>query len=76
MKQALLVGVLLSATSEIALSGGIFIHNGYLSGEEYLRLDSAKRQMYAIGAVDGLFLAPLMGSSEKRSSALGHAWRA
>jgi len=47
------------------------IHNGFISGEQYLRMEDRERQSYAMGLVDGIFLAPLLGGSEERTWNLG-----
>ena len=47
------------------------IHNGFISGEEYLRMEDRERQSYVMGLVDGIFLAPLLDGSEERAWNLG-----
>jgi hypothetical protein len=49
-----------------ALSGfsqeGIYIHNGFLRAEEYMHMNVQSQHDYAMGVVDGMFLAPLFGA--------------
>jgi hypothetical protein len=47
-----------------------FIHNGFVTGEQYLRLQEGARLSYVKGLVDGIWLAPLFGGSERRISQL------
>jgi hypothetical protein len=47
------------------------VHNGFITGEQYLRLEARDRRRYVIGLIDGIFLAPLLDGSEERSWNLG-----
>jgi Ssp1 endopeptidase immunity protein Rap1a len=68
-KSFIIIGFLLLSTEVYAQP--VRIHNGAVTGEEYLRLEDRARQSYVMGLIDGIFLAPLLGGSEQRSSKLG-----
>ena len=60
----------------LVLSRGVYaqpvwIENGFLTGEQYLRLEQRARNTYVMGLIDGIFLAPLFGGSEQRTRNLG-----
>ena len=40
----------------------VHIHNGFLTGQEYLDFDARTQQGYAMGVVDGMLLAPMFGA--------------
>ena len=46
----------------------VVIHNGFITGEQYLRLADSARHNYVMGLIDGIFLAPMLGGSERRTS--------
>lgn len=39
---------------------------GFLTGNSYLSLDEGEKRSYAIGIVDGIFLAPFFGSQKSK----------
>ncbi len=57
----------------------VTIHKGFLTGEQYLHLtegdqyhlEALTRMYYAMGLIDGIILAPLLGGSERRTFNLG-----
>ncbi|MBW8312570.1 MAG: hypothetical protein K0M64_11120 [Rhizobium sp.] len=42
----------------------VWISNGFLTGQEYLALDQSARTTFAMGAVDGMLVAPLLGAAD------------
>ncbi len=50
---------------------GVLVHNGFITGNEFLEIPDHNREHYVMGLVDGFFLAPLIGGTEKRTSELG-----
>jgi hypothetical protein len=44
------------------LTGGPGIPAGFINGNDYLELDANEKRVYAMGAMDGLLVAPLLGA--------------
>jgi hypothetical protein len=40
------------------------IRAGFINGNDYLELDANEKRPYAMGAIDGLLVAPLLGAPE------------
>jgi len=40
----------------------VTIHNGFATGEEYLKMNETEQRAYAMGSVNGMLLAPLFGA--------------
>ncbi|HEX9757476.1 MAG TPA: hypothetical protein VGB26_06700 [Nitrospiria bacterium] len=66
MLQMLLLLLLISASGAAYAEEGVYIHDGFLKGEQYLKLSETQQRGYAIGLVDGLFLSPLYGAPKAR----------
>ena len=69
MRVIVLASIVLAATSAAAHWQGrsvdpVTIHNGFLTGTEYLALPEEGRWFYAAGLVDGILLAPLLGAPQ------------
>jgi len=63
MKTILLPALLLLGIGEAsAVPPGHYVEikNGFVTGQDYLDMDEAQREAYAIGVVDGLLLAPFL----------------
>lgn len=54
-----------------AHGAGTRIHQGFLTGQQYLDADVSVRRGYAMGILDGLFISPLAGASSERLMSLG-----
>lgn len=48
----------------------VTIHNGYITGQQYLNSTDSERSYYVIGLVDGLLLSPFFDASQSRISFL------
>lgn len=46
----------------------VTISQGFLSGEEYLNLDTTGKRSYAMGVLSGMLTAPLFGAPEEKVS--------
>jgi hypothetical protein len=68
-KSLIIIGLLLLSPTAEAQS--VRIHNGFITGEQYLRMEDSDRRSYVMGLVDGIFLGPLLGGSQERSWNLG-----
>lgn len=42
----------------------IYIHDGFVDGNEFMKFKKYEKEKYAMGVIDGLLLAPLLGSPE------------
>jgi hypothetical protein len=49
----------------IGMSQG-YVHNGFLTGRQYLDLPTVGQNGYAAGLIDGMFLAPFFGAPNDR----------
>lgn len=63
--------LLLTITAPVYSAEPVLVHNGFITGQKFLEFTEKERKVYVMGLVDGIFLAPLVGGSEKRTSALG-----
>lgn len=63
----LLVALLFIAMTSIARQrqSAVAINQGFFKGEEFLQMPEAQQEGFAAGLVDGIYLAPLMGSPEE-----------
>lgn len=48
----------------------VVIHNGFLSGNDFLKRSVVEQRFYAMGLVDGLLLAPFTGSPKENMNQL------
>ena len=44
---------------------GIHIHNGFVTGNEFLEMPRETQSAYATGLVDGMFLSPFFGAPDR-----------
>ena len=44
---------------------GIWIKEGFLDGEEYLQLPDLQKRDYAMGLLDGILTAPILGADKR-----------
>jgi hypothetical protein len=62
--KALLVILVASFIATASAQSPVTLHNGFLKGEEYLKLSKPKRTGYATGLVDGIFLSVFFGGND------------
>ena len=66
----------LTATVSVALVGsvsraeGVWVPNAFMTGQQYLALSASQQGAYVMGLIDGIFVGPLFGASERRIQAL------
>lgn len=54
-------------------TGGIVsVHNGFLTGNDYLKLGKEERVFYAVGIIEGMLLSPFLGAPQNRLSWIEH----
>jgi hypothetical protein len=46
--------------------GTVRVHAGFMKGNDYLELDASEKRAYAMGAVNGMLVAPLLGAPEEK----------
>lgn len=52
--------------AEIATSRDVMIHNSYVKGNEYVKLEEGDRALYIAGLVDGILLSPFFGAQRSK----------
>ena len=65
MRQLVTILGFLFCFSAQASNQDILVHNGFATGQKYLEMNVAQKKAYAMGAMDGMLLAPLMGAPKK-----------
>ena len=68
--QNILLILVFVALSFSSFAKTVNIQNGFLTGNDYRGLDAISKNMYVTGLIDGMFLAPFYGASEKEVSYL------
>ena len=62
------VTIATSAYSADLSAQSIYIHNGFVSGNDYRNWDATEKDRYAIGLIEGMLLAPFFGASKEQLS--------
>lgn len=44
------------------------IHNGFLTGEEFLNMSDSEKRAFSMGTINGMLLAPFLGAPKERMS--------
>lgn len=68
MKTLLIPALLLLGINEASSAPPkhyVEINNGFVTGQGYLDMAEAQREAYAVGVIDGLLLAPLLGNAAR-----------
>lgn len=60
----LLFLILLAPSGVSQRTRSVTIHNGFLKARDYLDLDASSQRAYAMGVLDGMYMAPLFGAPE------------
>jgi len=67
LRQIAVIGLVLLVLAPIVHSEeGVLIHNGFLTGKDYLEMSSSQQKAYAAGVTNGMLLAPLFGAPKER----------
>jgi hypothetical protein len=68
----ILASIALVAVSTAAIAGEalkpVYIHNGFLTGNQYRQLPDVVRRAYVMGVTDGMLLAPAMANRDLNAS--------
>ncbi|MHB1861614.1 MAG: Rap1a family protein [Gemmatimonadaceae bacterium] len=60
--------LLLCARPALAQDSLVVVHNGMLTGNDYLSYSVSAQRAYVAGIVDGMLLAPLFGAKERSTA--------
>jgi hypothetical protein len=68
MKTILTTSMVIFLTAMIVSAGeqGVLIHNGFGTGQDYIKMSSVQKRAYAMGSVNGILLAPLFGAPKEK----------
>src|SRR5262245_33888047 len=64
MLGAILVGLLIQSTS--VDKDRVFVADGFMTGEQYLKVTETQRAAYAMGFINGLLASPMMAKDAER----------
>ena len=68
MKTILTTFMVIFLTAMIVSAGeqGVLIHNGFGTGQDYIKMSSVQKRAYAMGSVNGILLAPLFRAPKEK----------
>lgn len=69
---AFCAALFLTTSAAHAQTRTVTVHDGFITGETYLKWDKSYQDAYVMGIVDGMFLAPLFGAPERNVTWLEH----
>jgi hypothetical protein len=67
MKKLSILLVVTAAIMAFAVDENVEIHNGFGTGQAYIKMDESEKRTYAMGAINGMLLAPLFGAPKDRT---------
>lgn len=56
----------LAATAVFAADEPVWIHNGFGTGRDYIAMSEPQKRAYAMGAINGMIIAPLLGAPKSK----------
>ncbi len=64
MKSNFIAFLLIFLAASTLLSAGniIPIHNGFYTGQDYIEMSESQKRAYAVGAINGMLIAPIFGA--------------
>ena len=65
MKKAIIAIQLLLICASLSARAVFHISGGFGTGQDYLRMSASEKRAYAMGAVNGMVVAPFFGAPEK-----------
>jgi hypothetical protein len=78
MKRAMRVGfasgvLLLALSADLCFADAppIMLNIGFISGQQYLAMDERSKRGYAMGLIDGMFIAPIFGAPQSKLDRFG-----
>ena len=63
-----LVAMVAAGYSAESAAQDVYIHNGFVSGNDYRGWSSTAKERYVIGLIEGMLLAPFFGASKEQLS--------
>jgi uncharacterized membrane protein YciS (DUF1049 family) len=58
--------VIFIATIGVSADQGVLIHNGFLTGQNYIKMSELQKRAYVMGAIDGILICPLFGAPKEK----------
>ncbi len=65
-KLMLLFAIFLTAGPLFAADKPVWIHNGFGTGHDYVKMTESQKRAYAMGAINGMLVGPLFGAPKER----------
>jgi hypothetical protein len=62
----ILISILLLTATEVVGADQYVIHKGFGTGRDYIEMEQSQKRAYVMGAVNGIFLAPLFGATKEK----------
>jgi invasion protein IalB len=66
MKRVIFFLALLAAANVFASQQKVSISRGFFNGRDYFEMSDTEKRAYAVGAVNGMLVAPFFGAPEER----------
>jgi len=60
--------IIASASSSTLAAQDVYIHNGFIRGNDYRSWNATEKNRYAVGVIEGMLLAPLFGAPKEQLS--------
>jgi hypothetical protein len=58
--------IFLTAATLFAADEPVLIHNGFGTGQDYIKMSQPQKRAYAMGAINGMIIAPLWGAPKDK----------
>ncbi|MBC8231411.1 hypothetical protein H8E77_17805 [bacterium] len=65
-KYGIIFAVFVCVLVTFAADKPVIVHKGFATGRDYLKMNDAQKRAYAMGAINGMLLAPLFGAPKDR----------
>jgi len=58
--------IFLAAATLYAADKPILIHNGFGTGQDYIKMSESQKRAYAMGSINGMIISPLLGAPKDK----------
>lgn len=58
--------IFLAAATLFAADEYVIIHNGFCTGQDYIKMSESQKRAYAMGAINGMLIAPTFGAPKDK----------
>lgn len=58
--------IFLMAATLFAADESVWIHNGFGTGQDYIKMSESQKRAYAMGAINGMIISPLLGAPKDK----------